>query len=183
MDALKESIKGLQSENDKIRFKNFNELISISKKEPEILYGFWDIFISLLNKKEVSNKYYAICLIANLIKVDKKRKFEKIFTKFYKLLDHESPVVSLNVAGVSDRIVNAKPYLEPRITNKLLKIDRTSKCRHLDLMKAYVIQAFDGYFKEIRNKKRVIDFVEKQLDSSSPKTRKLAKEFLKKRKV
>ena len=70
---LKESIEGLQSKNDKIRFKHFNILLPISEKNPELLYPFWDIFIALLKKDEVSNKYYAICLIANLVKVDKQK--------------------------------------------------------------------------------------------------------------
>ena len=50
-------------------------------------------------------------------------------------------------------------------------------------MKSYVIKAFDEYFDKIKNKKKVIKFVENQLDSKSPKTKKLAKEFLKKRHI
>lgn len=180
---LKESIEGLQSKNDKIRFKHFNILLPISEKNPELLYPFWDIFIAILKKDEVSNKYYAICLIANLVKVDKQNRFNKIFNLFYELLNHESPVVSPNIAGVSGKIVNAKPELESKITDKLLKVDLTSKTRYLDLMKSYVIQAFDEYFEIIKNKKRIIKFVKDQLNSTSPKTRKMAKDFLKKRNI
>ena len=136
MVNIKESIQALQSDNDKIRFKHFNILLPISEKNPILLYPFWDVFVALLKKDEVSNKYYAICLIANVVKVDKQNKFEKIFTQFYKLLEHESPVVSPNVAGASGKIVNAKPHLESKITNKLLKVDSISKSRYLDLMKS-----------------------------------------------
>jgi hypothetical protein len=180
MADIKESIEGLRSENDKIRYKHFKILLPISETNPKSLYPFWDVFVALLRKDEASNKYYAICLIANVVKVDKQNKFEKIFYQFYNLLNHESPVVSPNIAGVSGKIVNAKPHLESRITSKLLKVDKTSKCRYLDLMKSYIIRAFDEYFDRIKNKKKVIQFAEDQLDSTSPKTRKLAKEFLKK---
>ena len=183
MVNIQESIKGLQSDNDKIRYKQFKILLPISEKNPESLYPHWDVLVDLLKKNEVSNKYYAICLIANVVKVDKQDKFEKIFNQFYNLLNHESPVVSPNIAGASGKIVNAKPHLESKITNKLLKVDSTSKSRYLDLMKSYVIQAFDGYFDKIKNKKKIIKFVENQLNSTSPKTRKLAKEFLKKRNI
>ena len=98
-------------------------------------------------------------------------------------MNHESPVVSPNIAGVSGKIVNAKPELESKITNKLLKVDLTSKTRYLDLMKSYVIQAFDEYFEIIKNKKRIVKFVKDQLNSTSPKTRKMAKDFLKKRNI
>ena len=180
---LKESIEGLQSKNDKIRFKHFNILLPVSEKNPELLYPFWDIFITLLRKEEVSNKYYAICLIANLVKVDEQNRFNKIFNLFYELLNHESPVVSPNIAGVSGKIVNAKPELESKITDKLLKVDLTSKTRYLDLMKSYIIQAFDEYFEIIKSKKRIVKFVKDQLNSTSPKTRKMAKDFLKKRNI
>jgi hypothetical protein len=139
--------------------------------------------VSILWKEEVSNKYYAISLIANIIKIDKLNKFENIFDQFYRLLDHESPVAAHNIAGASGKIVKAKPHLEPKVTALLLNVDSTSKSRHPDLMKSYVIQAFDEYFNIINNKDEVIRFTEDQLNSSSPKTKKIAKEFLKKRKI
>ena len=183
MTKIEESVEALQSGNDKIRFKHFRKLLPISEKNPKLLYPFWDIFVTLLKKDEVSNKYYAINLIANIVKVDRQNKFEKIFNQFYKLLNHESPVVSPNIAGVSGKIVNAKPHLESKITNRLLKVESTSKSRYMDLMKGYIIQAFDEYFDEVKNKQKIIQFVEDQLNSTSPKTKKLAKEFLKRRNI
>ena len=181
MIDLDKCVEGLQSENDKIRCKNFKILLPISERSPELLYSFWDIFVDLLKRDNVSSRYYAIFLISNLVKIDKQNKFDKIFNRFYDLLNSESPVVSPNVAGVSGKVVNAKPYLETKITNRLLNVDKTSKCRYLDLMKSYVILAFDEYFDKVKNRKKILEFVKCQLNSSSPKTKKVAKEFLKKR--
>ena len=52
--------------------------------------------------------------------------------------------------------------------------------RHRDLVKANAIQAFDTYFEESIEKERIMEFVKAQRDCESPKTRKMANEFLKK---
>jgi len=70
-------------------------------------------------------------------------------------------------------------YLQTKITNKLLNIDKTHRGKQTDLLKAYAIEAFNEYFEEASDKKKILDFVKAQLESKSPKTRKVAKEFLK----
>ena len=180
-DKIKKLIQELQSDNDKHRYKSFRILLPLSENKPEKLYPFWDIFVTLLKKGEVSNKHYAINLIGNLVKVDKQNKFEEIFDLFYKHLRHESPVVSPHIAGNSGKIVNAKPQLEEKITKKLLDSKIIEKTRYPDLMNSYVIQAFDEYFDKIKNKDKILNFVEAQLNSTSPKTKKAAKQFLLKR--
>lgn len=180
---IEDEVKGIQSENDKIREKHFDNLLLISENDPSRLYKFWDIWIKMLRKPEVSNKYYAIHLIANLLFVDKESKFEKIFKEFYKLIDHESPVVAPHIAAKSGKIINAKPNLSNKICKHLLNIDSTSKCKQLELQKAYVIDAFDLCYDNVKNKNEVITFIKDQLKSESPKTRKKAKEFLGKYKI
>lgn len=61
-----------------------------------------------------------------------------------------------------------------------MDVDKTSRCRHLGLLKSYVIETFDDYFEETEDKGRIVRFVEDQLNSDSPKTRKTARRFLKK---
>jgi hypothetical protein len=46
------------------------------------------------------------------------------------------------------------------------------------LVKAYIIEAFEQYYEHAKNKKKILEFVEEQLNCQSPKTRKKAKEFL-----
>ncbi len=77
-------------------------------------------------------------------------------------------------------IVKARPDLERKITSLLLNIEKTSKCRHIDLQKAYLLSAFDIYFDSIFDKRKVIGFVKAQQESPSPKTKKKAKELIEK---
>jgi hypothetical protein len=117
-------------------------------------------------------------IIANLTSVDTKGKFEKIFRKYYNLLN-DSVVVAGHVTADSGKIAKAKPNLQGKITNELLKIDKTNQ-KHKDLIKAGAIESFSQYFEKSKNKKKMINFVKAQLDCESPKTRKIAKGFLKK---
>ncbi|HPF52602.1 MAG TPA: hypothetical protein PK335_13555 [Draconibacterium sp.] len=178
---IAENIEGLQSSNDKIREQHFKILYPLSLSNPELLYPYWDIFIEMLHKAEVSNKYYAIHLLARLIKVDFDNRFNEISDYWFnELLNDESPVVSLHIAEKSGMIALAKPKLEKEITARLLNIDETSKCRHIDLQKAYVLSAFDSYFERISDKRKVIEFILDQQNSPSTKTKKKAKELVRK---
>jgi hypothetical protein len=77
------------------------------------------------------------------------------------------------------KIAKEKPNLRPKITKILLNIDKIHQGNQIELMKAYVIDAFNAYYKEIEDKEAVLSFVKIQLTSTSPKTKKVAKEFLK----
>ena len=78
------------------------------------------------------------------------------------------------------KIVNFKPNLEEKITNIFLNIDSIHPGKQIELIKSAVIESFSEFFNKSKNKEKIIDFVENQLNSKSPKTKKLAKEFLEK---
>lgn len=177
-DQILTAIEGIQSDNDKVREKHFDSLLPLSEKKPELLYKYWDIFISMLRKPEVTNKYYAIHLLANIVRADDKDKFDDVFDEFFELLNHESPVVSPHIASKSGKIIKAKPQYEAEIVELLLQIDKTSKCRHIELQKAYVIEAFNEAFDLISQKDDIIEYARSLVSSKSPKTRKVAKAFL-----
>ncbi len=78
-------------------------------------------------------------------------------------------------------IAKYKPYLREKIIEKLLGINDTHHNEdRKDLIKHDIIQSFSQIFEKIKEKDKIISFVEKQIDCSSPKTRKVAKAFLEK---
>jgi hypothetical protein len=90
-------------------------------------------------------------------------------------------MVTAHVAGNAAKIVELKPELEPRITNRLLSVEKA----HHDpsrkqLIKGYIIESFSKYYERAREKRKILGFVRKQLKSESPRTRKMAKQFLQK---
>jgi 2'-5' RNA ligase len=129
-----------------------------------------------------------MAIIANLAKVDKDQKFDAIFDKYYGFLNNEYMVTVANVVGNSGKIALAKPPLLHKITSELLKVENLSVTPHLTeeckrVIAEKAIETFDLFFDKIeeKEKKKVLSFVERQLDSSRITLRTKAADFLKKR--
>lgn len=176
--VLSELLGNLKIKKETVRFNSFNALLLISERHSELLYPKWDFFVDMLDSDNAYWKFIAVHLIANLTRADSGNKFEKIFDKYYNLLN-DSVIVAGHITANSGKIAKAKPNLQLKITNKLLNIDKTNQ-KHKDLIKAGAIESFSEYFEEAENKSKIIEFVKAQLNCESPKTRKIAKEFLKK---
>ena len=83
-----------------------------------------------------------------------------------------------HVALNSSKIVLNKPELQDKIIDILLNIDSIHQGKQKDLIKAYVIEALRKMYPDLKDKEKVMKFIEEQLDSSSPKTRDLAACFI-----
>lgn len=176
---LSELLNNLQSKEDKVRFPSFEIINKIAEENPDILYYKWDYFASFLESKNTYHNYIGIYIIANLVRVDSDELFEKIFDKYYKLLNHDSVIPAAHAALNSDKIARAKPALEAKITSLLLDLENNNH-KHKELIKASAIIALSNYFELSKSKDKIISFVKKQVDSSSVKTRKVARAFVKK---
>jgi len=179
-EKLSEALEGVLSKKDEIRFNSFKILMHVSEEQPKVLYPKWDYLADLLDSNNHYQRYISINLLANLAVVDTKNKFEKIFDKYFSNIEGDRTMVAGQAALNSGKVAKVKPNLQTKITNRLLNIDKTHRGKQIDLIKAYVIEAFNEYFEESSDKKKILGFVKAQLESKSPKTKKLANEFLKK---
>ena len=180
---LMELINGLIVKNEIFRYNCSKTLALLSEKHADVVYPKWDDIVKLLSSDNTYHKISAIIIIANLTGAgaDTENKFETIFNEYFNLLDDKSMITATYVCRNSWKIVKAKPKLQTKVTNRLLDIDKTHhNPERKDLIKGYAIESFYNYFEEVKNKKKVIDFVKKQLESKSPRTRKEAEKFLKK---
>jgi len=126
-----------------------------------------------------------MAIIANLTQIDKNKKFEAIFDKYYRFLNDEYMVTVANVVGHSAKIALAKPHLTQKITEELLKIENISTTPHLTeeckrVIAEKTIEAFDLFFDGIDTKDRVISFVKRQLKSPRRTLKIKAENFLRK---
>ena len=179
-EQLSELLEGILSKEDERRFSSFKILMHISEEQPEVLYQKWDYLVDLLDSDNHYHRYISINILANLAIVDIGNKFEKIFDKYFSNIDGDRTMAAGQAALNSGKIAKVKPNLQTKITNRLLNIDKTHQGKQIDLIKAYVVEAFNEYFEESLDKSKILDFVKAQLESKSPKTRKVANEFLKK---
>ncbi len=179
--ALLGLLKGISPAAKKaaIRENSFKALMLLSQSCPDLLFPHWAYLLDLLKSDNAFSKYAAVHLIAALACADREGRFEKAFDRYYALLDDGSVMVAAHVAGSSGAIARIKPRLQSRITKRLLEIDKTHfDAGHRDLVKSYAIVAFGEYIAGSRERDKIIAFVRKQLDAKSPRTRKMAREFL-----
>jgi hypothetical protein len=183
--ALHDLLDGISPKTQKsiIRENSSKAVLYLSEQHPAVLLPHWAYFVKLLKSDNGFSKYVAVHTLANLVTTDDDGRFEKSFIAFYKLLDDESVMVASHVAGVSGQIARAKPQLQSKITQRLLSIPQTHfPAERQALIISYALPSLDEYFAEAtaRDQDRILAFAHQQLDCASPKTRKLAKDFIKK---
>lgn len=176
---LPEIFEGVSSANPQIKYGCAKTLRIVSQDSPKILYPKWDFFVEMLESGNTFLKSIAVQIIANLTRVDSKSRFEKLFNKFYRLLDDKSMVTTSNLVRMSGVIAKAKPELQSKITDKLLSIGKSrhgSECKNV--IKGHIILALSKYFGESKDKKKILEFMKKELKNTRPATRKKAEKFL-----
>lgn len=178
-------LSGVDSSKAAVRYGCSKVLMDLSAEHPEKLYPYFDSFTDLLDSKYRILTWNAFAIIANLTQVDTDKKFDAIFDKYYNFLENDYMVTVANVVGNSGKIALAKPYLIPKITEKLLKVQDISTSPHLTeeckrVIAHHTIKTLDLFFDRIDQKERVISFVKVHRDSPRKKLRTAAENFLKK---
>ena len=181
---LPEVLKGISSSKAMVRYGCAKVLMDLSDEHPEKLYSYMDFFIDLLNNRYRILTWNAMAIIANLTKVDKDKKLDAIFDKYFSFLNDQYMVTVANVVGHSGKIALAKPYLTQKITSELLKVEDisttphlTEECKRVIVEKA--IQSFDLFFDRIDAKDKVVSFAKRHLDSPRKTLKTEAENFLK----
>ena len=178
-------LEGVAHPRADVRYGCSKELMDLSEEHPEKLYPHFDSFVDLLDSKYRILMWTALAIIANLTRVDEDRKFDAIFGKYYSLLDNDYMVTVAKVVGNSGKIALAKPYLIPKITEELLKVQHLSTTPHLTeeckrVIAQQAIKTFDLFFDRIDQKAQVFSFVKAHRNSSRKKLKTAAEDFLKK---
>jgi hypothetical protein len=175
-------LDGFFSDTAGVRFKSAKTLVLISEREPGLLYPQFDFFAKNLSNRNNILKWNAIDVIAHLTQVDTEKRFDKLFSRFYGMLSEGSLITAAHVVTSSALVVAHKPYLERRITRRLLGLKTipllTEECRNI--LKGHAIKTFGQYFERIKEKEKVIAFVKKELKNRRSATRKKAERFIKK---
>lgn len=176
-------VEGSFAKNETYRYNCVRVLYRAIAQEPGLFYSYWDQFEKMIDSPNGFHRSIAAQAIAHLASVDTDCHLDRIFNRYLKLLDDQKVMVTHYFLETIGFIYHARPDLQNKILTSLLNIDKT---KHLpsrkDLLKADIIIVFDRLFDTLSpiSKKKISAFVENQLASSSPKTRKAAKEFEKK---
>jgi hypothetical protein len=183
-NLLPEVLSGVSSSKASVRYSCAKVLMDLSEEYPEKLYPHMDSFIDLLDSKHRILTWNAMAIIANLARVDRDKKFDAIFDKYYSFINDAYMVTVANVVGNSGKIALAKPYLISKITNELLKVENISTTPHLTeeckrVIAENAIKSFNLFFERIDDKKKVLSFVKRQVNSPRKTLNMRAEDFLK----
>ena len=185
LDLIPILVKGMYSLKPSVRYGCGKVLMDLSEIHPEKMYQNIDSFIDLLDSKYRIITWNSMAIIANIAKVDKEKKFDAIFQKYINFLRDEYMITVANTIENLGKIALAKPYLTQKITTEILRVENikltphlTEECRRVIAEKA--IGSFDRFFNNIEEKKKVLSFVERQVNSFRKSLRSKAEEFVKK---
>ena len=179
-EAIKLIIDGLTFAVETYRYNCNRLIVEVARLAPKAVYPYWEYLVELLESANTYHRCSAINVLPHLIPADGGSKFERDFEKYFAHLDDRSVIPPCYIARGCPTIASHFPGLIPRIIDKLLAIDATShRPGRKDLIKADVILALDQLYGQTEKQPEIQRFVHAQLESSSPKTRKAAKEFLK----
>jgi hypothetical protein len=179
-EMLQELLNGIGPQTQKsARRENCSQaLMYMAEMWPEILLPHWDYFINLFGTSNGFSKYVAIYMIASLVKADPSGRFAMNLNDYFKMLDDDSVMVASHTALNAAKIALACPALQSEIIRRLINVDQTHQdSGHLALIKAYILESLDALYLTSDLKSEISNFVIAQLQSESPKTRKLAKAF------
>jgi hypothetical protein len=181
--ALDELLEGLRSKQDDERYSSFKVMLLVSEQHADVLYAYWNHFEEMLGSPNGNSQTIAVQILANLVLVDSNNKFEPIFERYFGILCGDKTVNAASIAANAWKIAISQPSLMPKVTEKLLSIDKIHKGKQKDLIKGHAIEAFGHYFDKagVKDKQQILEFVKAETQSQSPRTKKAAKEFLKAR--
>ncbi len=184
-EVLNGVLNGVSSPKANVRYGCSSILVDLSAKFPEKLYSYMDAFIALLDSKYRILKWNAMAVLANLCTVDVNRKFDAIFETYFGFLSDEYLVTVANVVSNSGKIARAKPYLAPKISTELLKVENIATSPHLTeeckrVIAEHAIKSFNIFFDTLGNsdKAKVVSFVKRQVDSPRKTLKREAEAFL-----
>ncbi len=174
------NLDNLLSDDPKIKYGSAKKTIAISKENPAELYPGFDFFVKLLESENQIIKWTAIQIIGYLSRVDKNKKVDNLLPRLIDFLNCGKMITANNTILSLSEIVSHKPEYQERIISELLKVENynyeTAECRNITLGK--VILALGKFKEQIKNRKEVLDFLERQTANTRNATKKKAHELL-----
>ena len=174
------NLNNLLSDNPKVKYGSAKKAIAISKENPSVVYPSFDFFVKLLDSENQIIKWTAIQIIGYLSRVDKKKKVDELLPRLIDFLNCGKMITANNTILSLSEIALYKPEYQDKIINELLKVENynyeTVECGNIALGK--VILALGKFKDQIKNKKEVFDFLERQTRNTRNATKKKARELL-----
>ncbi|MHB8132698.1 MAG: hypothetical protein ACYDH1_00625 [Anaerolineaceae bacterium] len=153
-----------------------------SQERPKMFYTYWGEIAELLHHKNSYHRDFSLDIIGNLAMVDQENRFSEIREDYFSIVNDEKFMTGIHCVKNLLKIYRNKPDQRGPIIELLLNIDR--RCdyteKQIGVLKADVLEIFDEIHEDLTERNRINEFIRSEANCISPKTRKKAKELIKK---
>lgn len=153
-----------------------------SRERPELFYAYWGEMAGLLHHENSYHRDFALEIIGNLTRVDQENRFAEIKDEYFSIVNDEKFMTGNCCVKNLLKIYRHKPEQREQIIDILLDID--NRCDYTEkqkgLLKVDVLEILDEIYGEAPERNRINEFIKTEANCISPKTRKKAKELIKK---
>ena len=160
----------------------YEVLKEATKISPAKFEQYKDEFIKLLEHRNSYHRDFALEIIGNLTKVDEEDRFSEIKDDFFSIVNDEKFMTGNCCVRNLLKIYQHKAELRDQIIELLLDIDK--HCDYTEkqkgVLKADILDIFDEVYRDVTDRDKINEFMKAEVNSISPKTRKKAKELVKK---
>ena len=153
-----------------------------SQKQPELFYQYWDEIAGLLHHRNSYHRDFALEIIGNLTKVDQENRFSEIEDTYFGIINDEKFMTGNCCVKNLLKVYRHEARLRGRIIETLLDID--NRCDYTEkqkaVLKADVLDIFDEVYEEVPEQDEINEFIRAEVNCISPKTRRKAKDLVRK---
>ena len=172
----------LTNEQIMVYYHCFYVIEKASEIQPKAFSAYWESFITLLDHENSYHRDFGLILIANLISVEAKNKFDKIKEKYFSLINDPKFMTGHCCLKNMGQVLKSRPDLWNEISRMILNLEVhcTYSEKQIAVMKADVLDIIAEWI----NAGNVLapelaEFIQIQVHSISPKSRKAAKALAK----
>ncbi len=181
MTRIAQLFENLNAPSAAVKYGSAKILRQISEERPAELYPRFDDFVHLFEGNNTILRWGATRILGNLAAVDSDERLGRMLDRFCAPVSGHELIGAANVIVAAGQIAQAKPQLADRVAAQIIKVERatyaTPECRNVAI--GHAIKSLDGFFPHVRNRKRVLDFVARQLENPRQATRRKAERFMK----
>lgn len=152
------------------------------QEDPREFYDYWDGFSGLLEHPNSYHRNFGLVLISLLAGVDIDHKLKGLLQKYLDHLSDEKYLTSMYCVQGCTRIIKVRPDLSRQMLDSILAQDADTPYSNSQaaLLKADILNFLDQLFAFQLPDKKVVQWIVSASTCTSPKTRKIARELLKK---
>lgn len=173
-------VAGMEEPQAKVKYGAAKALRGLVDERPELLYGYFDRFATMLRHPTNIFKWEAIYLLAGMTSIDTDHNLERIWQEYFAPLEGPGMITAANIAKATAVIGSARPELGDRLATELLRTEHgkyeTLEC--YEIVAGQTLRSLGKILPLLSDLKAVAQYARRRTKSHRAATRKSAESLL-----